>query len=257
MSEVKHTQRLSLDNPPIIEAIVDIDCDILPNLDFSKVETEASEALMAEFPKVQRRMIHGHELKQDGAEKMKLSIHQGLQAIQFRNSDGKQLVQFRPTGYSFNRLAPYEGLDCYLQQIEKTWEVYTNIVKPICIRKIGLRTINRILLPMPEGNLKLDDYLTTSPRLPPCQKLQFTGFFNQQTAVDQLTKHNINITMAAQPPEDEKLPLILDIDAFSLNGNQSLQWREISEVISTLRELKDNVFKSLLTQKCLDLFTTH
>lgn len=129
------------------------------------------------------------------------------------------------------------------------------IVKPVKIRKIGLRTINRILLPLNQGNLRLEDYLATGPKLPPCHDLTFTGFLNQHMAVEPATGHQVNILMSTQPYEGEKLPLILDVDAFSMNPTKGLQWEVIHTVIRQLRALKNNVFKSILTEKCLTLFS--
>ena len=79
-----------------------------------------------------------------------LSIKHGVQALQFLQDDERQLVQVRVQGFSFNRLAPYTSLDDYLPEIKRTWGLYVDLVKPVQVRQIRVRYINRILLPMTE-----------------------------------------------------------------------------------------------------------
>jgi len=240
---------------PIVEAVIDIDCDLPPNLDFHQVEKTAKAALAGTYPKTRRQMLHAQSITPKDNQSFDIGIHQNLQAIQFRSEDEKQLTQYRKAGYSFNRLSPYEGLDKYLHEIERTWNLFVDIAKPVKIRKIGLRTINRILLPIHQGALRLEDYLATGPELPRCHNLTFTGFLNQHMAIDPETKHQVTILMSTQPIEGKLLPLILDIDAFSGEPVKDLQWESIQPVVQQIRTLKNDVFKSILTKQCQNLFT--
>jgi uncharacterized protein (TIGR04255 family) len=244
----------TLPHSPIVEAIIDIDCDLPSNLDFKQIEQAAKDALQDLYPNVRHRMFQGQSITPKDKQTVTIDFHQGLQAIQFQSKDKKQLIQFRPAGYSFNRLSPYEGLDKYLPEIKRTWESFVDIVHPVKIRKIGLRNINRILLPLNEDNRILEDYLAIGPK-PPCQNLILTGFLNQHVTIEPETGHQVNILMSTQSPEDGKLPLILDIDAFSVSPTKNLQWEVIDNVIHQLRNLKNNVFESTLTKKCLTLFS--
>lgn len=247
-----------LKSPPIIEAIIDIDCDLPPNLDFNQIEQTAKEHLQDRYPNIHHQMFQGQSFTPDPKDEKAVTIgfHKGLQAIQFRSKDERQLIQFRQGGYSFNRLSPYEGFDKYLPEIESTWESFTNIVSPVKIGRVGLRTINRILLPYPssQDNLNLEEYLATGPKSPPCNNLTLTGFLNQHMAIEPETKNQVHILMSTQSPEDNKLPLILDINAFSTPLIKDLQWDSIESLILQLRTLRTNVFKSMLTEKCLTLF---
>jgi len=149
-----------------------------------------------------------------GGEAPRVSARQGLQALMFLAPDERQLVQLRPQGYSFNRLAPYASLDHYLPEIERTWKLFVEWAAPVQVRLIRLRFINRILLPSDDGSVNLDNYLKLGPRLPDAANLTFSGFFNQHSAVESATGNAVNITMATQPLEDAKLPVILDIEAY-------------------------------------------
>lgn len=251
------SESFTLNNPPIIEAVVDIDCDLPVTLDHNEVEQVAKESLQDVYPKVHHQIRHEQSVPPQDGQKLTIGFRQNLHSIQFRSEDEKQLVQFRRAGYSFNRLSPYEGLDTYLPEIQRTWSVFSEIVRPLKISKVGLRTINRILLPLRQGSLRLEEYLTTAPKLPDCHNLTFTGFLNQHMAIEPSTNHRVNILTSTQTPYNESVPLIVDIDVFSPQTTNSLQWEAIHSVIAQLRTLKNNVFKSMLTEKCLDLFSQH
>jgi len=69
-----------------------------------------------------------------------------------------------------------------------------------------LRLISGTIAPL-SGRVELDEYFKVSPRLPDEDKLRFSGFVNQHTAVEVGTGHQVNIVLASQPPENEKLSI--------------------------------------------------
>lgn len=246
-------------HPPIVEAIVDIDCELPPGVKLEDLEQPARDSLREKYPKVQKRLLQQFQIRQQGEETPEHEFKDGrLDALLFRSEDNLQLTQFRRSGYSFNRLAPYEGMDAYLPEIERTWENYRAIAHPLRTRKIGLRTINRISVPLDaNGGLNLDAYLKTGPRLPTVagRTLSFTGFLNQHQIIDQGTGHQVNIALAVEGKQEEKLILLLDIDAFDIRPRETLGWSEIASIIQTLRSLKNELFFNILTEECLNLYT--
>ena len=247
-------ERFHLENAPIIEAIVDIDCELPPDFELEANMSAIHAELEDAYPKVRRHMVQEHLLSPQKDTLPEWNVSQELAALRFQSADEKQLVQFRTGGFSFNRLAPYEGLDSYLYEIRRTWEIFVDLVKPVQIRKIGLRTINQILLPLENGSLNLEDYLKTGPRLPDECELTFIGFLNQHQALEPKNQNRVDIVLAAQKADEESLTLILDINAFRPCQEAPPPWETISERIASLRELKNSVFRNTLTEKCLKLF---
>lgn len=244
--------------PPIVEAIVDIDCELPPAVKLSDLESVAHATLGDRYPRLEKRMLQQFQIRKLGEEPPEHSIKEGLDAFLLRSEDGKQLTQFRRLGYSFNRLAPYEGMDSYLPEIKRTWENYCGIAKPLLIRKIGLRTINRIRLPLnPTGDLDLGKYLNTSPQIPKVdgRNFTFTGFLNQHQIADPETGQQANIVLATKEAQDGKLTIILDIDAFDPRPRESLEWAEIGTVLGLLRSLKNDLFRNIVKKPCLKLFS--
>jgi len=245
---------LSLANPPIIEAVVDIHCDLPPSIVPAEIYERAKELFRDAYPKARRQVIEQIELRKEARKPVEHSIREQIGALQFRTEDEKQLVQIRPEGYSFNRLAPYGSLDDYLPEIERTWTIFRELTEPVQIRRVGLRFINRILLPMVEGRVKLNEYLRISRPLLDEDTLEFAGFVNQHSANETSTGNRVNMTLVAQPPEGDRLPVIFDINAFNLEPRAPDDWEGIRETISSLRRLKNRVFKRTLTKQCLNLF---
>src|SRR4030067_1850188 len=172
---------LKLNVAPIVEAVLDIDCDMPLTLDLAAWETSVRDAFRGSYPtfRIQQLQEHQFEVQAEGTPKM--TTRQGIQAFQLLQEDEKQLVQIRQQGFLFNRRAPYSSLDDYLPAIEHAWRMFVELVAPVQIRVVRLRYINRILLPTTDGDLELDEYLKLGPRLPNEAKLALVGFLNQHS----------------------------------------------------------------------------
>lgn len=243
-----------LPHPPIVEAVLDIDCDLPPGLDFAEVEKRSAEAFSDHYPVRRKQFIQqaGVDLVSDAEPKFFAS--QGLSAFQFLSEDEKQIVQVRVGGFSFNRLEPYTSLDDYLLEIARCWDAFRKLAAPVQVRKIGLRYINRILLPLADGKVQLSEYLKVSPNLPDGSGLQFADFFHQHRAVDPATGIMANIILASQPPEGNVLPLLLDIEVHKPERLVPAPLAEWEDRIQSLRKLKNQIFEYSLTPRCLNLF---
>jgi uncharacterized protein (TIGR04255 family) len=247
------TDIFRLKNAPIIEAVVDIDCDMSPGFDLKTVEPKAGELLKESYPKARVQLLEQHQIERKGHEPPKHSTWRGIQALQFLHDDERQLVQIRAGGFSFNRLNPYTSLDDYLPEIRKTWELFVQLTSPIQIRVVRLRYINRILLPLTEGQVQLEEYVKMSPE-PADDKLFLRSFLMQYTAIEQGTGHEVNVVVTSQAPETEKAPIIFDNCVASAAKAEPQDWPWLLARIHLLRGLKNRVFRNTLTERCLNLF---
>lgn len=245
---------MNLKKPPIIEAVLDIDCELPPSLDIIKVQRMASKELAKSYPKMRPTFLQDHRVETTPTNEVKYSVTNQINGFQFIKNDGRQIVQFRTQGFSFNRLEPYTDLDSYLPQIKKQWLNYLRIAEPIKITAIRLRYINRILLPLVKGEVDLDEYIINGPRLADTERLSLVGFLDQYTAVDKKTGHQMSSVLTLQPIADQTLPLIFDNGVVSSKSVSIENWIEIRSIILELRELKNHIFERTVTPKCLNLF---
>lgn len=245
---------VKLKHPPIIEAVLDIDCDFSTPPDPQKIEKAARKSLAKSYPKLRPIYIQDHRVEATEDKKVKYSVEGGIHGLQFLKEDEKQLVQFRLPGFSFNRLSPYSSLDDYLPQIRKAWSLYSKLTSPVQVRLIRLRYINRVLLPLKNGAVDIGEYILNGPRLADPDRLTLIGFLDQYAALDTRTGYQVNSVLTLQPIEGDKLPIIFDNGVTSLETGSVGDWAWIRSKILELRELKNHIFCRTLTEKCLNLF---
>ena len=116
-----------LANAPIVEAVLDIDCDMPPTFDLATLEAPARAVFGVQYPKFRAMFLEQHQIKSMADEPAKHSAMRAIQALQFLHGDEKQLAQVRAQGFSFNRLAPYSTLDDYLPEVHRVWELFIGI----------------------------------------------------------------------------------------------------------------------------------
>ena len=243
-----------LANPPIMEAVLDLDCDLQPTMAIESILEPAKERYDGDYPKFKTRYLLEHEFRADGDAPPQTSTRRGIQGYMFLQKDEKQLVQVRVQGFSFNRLAPYSSLDDYYSEIQRTWSLFVELAKPVQVTSIRLRYINRIPVALSGGLLELDEYLKLGPRLPNEERLTLTGFLNQYLAVEKDTGYEVKAILTSQKPEGGELPIILDITAATGASVAPTDWDRILATIESLRNLKNEVFYNTLREKCLQLF---
>lgn len=248
------SREFRLENAPIIEAVLDIDCDLPASLDILTLEAAARDRFLGDYPICETRYLFQHEFETKPSGASRTSTHQAVQGFMFRQEDGKQIVQVRAEGFSFNRLAPYSTFSDYLPAIQHAWKAFVEIASPVIVRTIRLRYINRILLPLNNNVVELEDYLRLAPRLPEPETMTFAGFLNQSLAVEKNTGNEVNTTLTSQPEADGNLPILFDIIVASGQSVAPEDWLAIESRIQSLRRLKNRIFKDTLTEKCLTLF---
>src|SRR3954462_6459616 len=90
--------------PPIVEAVVDIDCDMPPSFDGRPLEARAREYYRDKYPKFRAQLMQEHKIEAKPNAEPKMTVRKEIRALQFLQEDQKQLVQLRSDGFSFNRL---------------------------------------------------------------------------------------------------------------------------------------------------------
>jgi len=243
-----------LRSAPIVEAVVDIDCDLPPVVDVEALDADGKRAFGDHYPRAQRRVASEFEVMLQPGQPVAVNSREGLPALVYASQDGRQLVQLRPNGFSFNRLAPYTTLDDYLPEIERTWRVFVALARPLVCREVRMRYVNRIELPLTDGKVDLQKYIKLARKTADDQRLVLTGLFDQQAVVEPATGNQATIVFATQAPGPDRLPVILDITATKTGNLDPQDWGAILDAIGRLRVLKNGIFRNSLEQECLQLF---
>ncbi len=232
---------------PIVEAVVDIDCDMPPGLNIESLDAAGKVAFGTHYPQSRRRLFSEAEVLMELGQPTAVKSREALQALLYASADERQLIQMRPNGFSFNRLAPYSTLSDYLPEIERTWRLFSGLARPLVCRTIRMRYINRIEIPLIGGEVDLDKYFKVAPRVADVRRFDLAGFFDQQTLIEKATGSQATVVLATHPSSGERLHVIFDITAIKPGDIDPGDWPAILGTIDQLRELKNTVFRNSLT----------
>jgi uncharacterized protein (TIGR04255 family) len=126
--------------------------------------------------------------------------------------------------------------------------LYASITNPLKVVRVGVRFINRLDLPNPNGGgVDLDQYLRTAPRIAPELPQQLESFFLRfqlLTAGEPPARLTITET-GLEPANPDVVSILLDIDAFvqGIEVAGPTAW----QFIERLRHEKNSAFESSIT----------
>lgn len=242
-------KRRHLAHAPIREAIIDI--GVVPPVGFDDLRKFA-ESLRKDFPKIDamKERAFGFEIREDAFTTS--TVDRGFQGIRLRSKDERHVLQARLGGFTFSRLPPYETWESLSATTKPLWDSYCAVANPQTVRRLGLRYVNVIELPLHPA-LNFEEYFTASPSVPNELPQQIGSYFSRTLVVDSARKLAAFLTQSFEPTAGETAPIILDIDTFAEcthipNGN------EMWDLFGKLRDFKNEIFFSSITEKAARLF---
>jgi len=238
-------------NAPITEALFDIRIESLDSLALSNLE-QFHESIKLRFPEKQQRVAFKANIKlapEGPTTEIPTSEPDGYL---FRSLATNKIVQARLNGFTFNKLKPYENWQAFKLEAQELWNLYYRIAGPLKITRLALRYINRIDIPLPFNTFK--DYILTLPEVSPALPQALSGFFMQLAIPNPDIEANAIINETIENVSaNQRLALIFDIDVFR-DVNIIENKLEIWDTFDQLREFKNNIFFSSITEKTKELF---
>jgi uncharacterized protein (TIGR04255 family) len=241
----------TLKNAPITEAVFEIGAQLQNNFEI-KVFKEFHDQIKDRYPESKKIQYLRTGLDfRDKDKPVPLAPIGGTAGFLFQSIIEKKVAQAKLDGFAFNKLKPYENWEAFYKEGRNLWELYFRIAKPIKIKRISLRYINRIEAPLPIKDFS--EFILTNPQIAPGLPQAVSHFFMklelQNEAIPAIA--SIIVTMDKQT-KPNKLPLILDIDVSRNNDyeNMAEMWSDFEK----LRNLKNEIFFKSLTEKAKELF---
>lgn len=234
---------------PITEALLDIRTRLPASVDLRLLAT-FQEAIKDRYPERHERTALQASIEFKPGE-ASISSKGGADGFLFRSADGRQIVQTRLDGFTFNRLKPYDQWSTFRDEAKGLWARYVELTDPQAASRVALRYINRIEVPLPMRDFK--DYILTVPDIAPKLPQGLAGFLMRLVIPHNTSKAVAIITETMENPEKDVLPLILDIDVFiesPFDPSDESLW----EAMESLRDFKNELFFYSLTQKAKELF---
>lgn len=170
----------------------------------------------------------------------------------FTSSDGRNVVQARTDGLSVSRLRPYTTWEDLLAEARRVWSDYAEVAGAERARYIGLRYINRFVVP---PSARYEDYLRTRPVLSPGLGGTPAVFFMLFTLPRRDPESVATITVSSGTPRDgeEGAPVVFDVD-LSANATPDMLGEGMWNAFAGLREIKNQIFFESMTDRAWETF---
>ena len=239
-------------NAPVTEALLDIQVELPSDADISTLERFQQKIIDSYPHRTERNTWQGGMEIKEGKASL-LNPTSGIDGFMFKSITEDKLIQVTLHGFTFNKLKPYTHWDEFIDEARDHWNHFLDIAKPNKITRIGLRYINRIVIPSTQDDLK--EYILTGPELSPNLKFPLAGFFLRMVVtnpeIDAMAIITETIDESNETPN--VIPLIFDIDIIkenlSLDAHDDF-WRYAED----MRNFKNSIFFNSFTDRGKELF---
>lgn len=235
---------------PIREAIFDLRIDQLENSSIENLE-EIHSLISDIYPNKKKQINYIGKIEFKGDKQISNETDSNVRGFLFSNKENNCQVQVRIDGFTFNMLRPYSEWKHFSKEALRLWAIYEKNLKPINITRIALRYINKIDLSLPFD--KFQDYILNMPPIPYNLPQSFRNFFMQIDVPCDDEGTNVVLTETIEQAINDKLPFILDIDAYKL-GNIKKNMKSLQAEFEKLRKLKNQTFENCITNNTRELF---
>ncbi len=236
-----------LKNAPITEAVIDLRLADSVSISVDDKDRLHDSVGAREFPIV--------EVQQDFVARFRSRVQSdpgevdhALVGFHFRQES--EVVQFRINGFTFSRLKPYTDWEHVVGNAMRGWSAYVDELGPIGnVSRVAVRYINHMTFK--RGEFSLDEIFEAPLRGPdgvPSDVMQY-----ELRTLHRVTEHRAVFVTQAMLPADGGFAVRLDIDAFEAGSFKSEE-ESLLPVLGELRELKNSVFFSTLTDKVIERY---
>ena len=235
---------------PITEAVVEFR---LGGVQEQSIVEKAAASLKKEYFYDEIEQLTQFEVDAAAAQKPP-KVEVTWQGRKLSSLDRADVVIFRRGAFVCSRLAPYMGWEEFFPQIERGWSALRKAAGAIEISRIGVRYVNRIDIPVREGDqINAEDYLNYLPRSPIAFN-PMTDYVIQTSrplGEDDLQFSLLSSTVPS--PLINTLSLSLDLDVFR-EGNVPRRDDELWNLLNRIREHKNVIFEACITDRTRELF---
>lgn len=240
---------LRFKNPPIVEAVIGINVDPLPegvlnalkNAAVGLGDTGYNQPTPITLASLQMTLAQGTS---------KATTRDSPHGWQVDSADGLYRGKFQRNGFLFSQIGKYVSWELFRGEAYKLWSQYVGAIGDHTLTEFGVRYINKVFIAV-DG--ELSDYLTCYPTLPPDLPPTIMESFMRlvmpiEAPEGKLTHQHILLG----PEKPGFATVILDNDfRFQAAG---LSNEELWVRIDSVRRVKDEYFCRFVTEKLRKTF---
>lgn len=179
-----------------------------------------------------------------------LTVQEGVDRIQLVSEDGIRLISLAPDILSVNTLKPYDGWSAFRERIDIALRAYYEITQSIGVSRIGVRYINKIVLP--GSSIDWVTYFRYGKLFVPDLESQVASFFSKvkYTYADDVT---LLFTQATVDASGGHSAIALDLD-FICENTEGKEINEIMSIVDDLHKREGIAFEAILTDATREIF---
>ena len=232
--------------PPIVEAVVEV-----------KFSPPLSDKLLRRWidavaPRYARREDQIEVELTLHVEKSRQQINQRFSGARLLTEDGADIVIVSKDSLSVTRLAPYTGWTALQELVLREVEEFRKLASDRTLTRLGVRYINRIDVPTTDGTFTPDPYLTLLPTRPEILAQGAAQGFSVSLVGCAVGDYMVNVNMGIAPPQlIDHAALLVDVDAYR---EAEMDSRDLGDILNGVRDVKNSVFESLITDQSRALF---
>lgn len=236
--------------PPVVEAL----CEIY----FSGSAWDDTvigrfyDRVKKDFPARRQLEIHEAEVRFGPVGEAAAGIRRLAPRIQFLTEAGDRLIQLGRDLLVVNQLRPYPRFEDWEPLFYSALEVYRDLARPEGIGRLGMRYINRVVIPQPA--IRLADYFTIYPSLPASIGDKHGPFLVRVEVPAQKGAHTLLVTFGTAPTERPgEAAHLLDL----YDSVERFEPLDFARVRDEVRNAHDNIeaaFEGSITDRLRALF---
>jgi len=175
-----------------------------------------------------------------------------LLGYSYQSKDEKYVLQTRIDGFTFSRLQPYEHWEPFREEAYRLWCIFLKFAGSIHCLRAAVRYVNKIDLPIPAD---LELYFRTFPQISSDMPQMMSGYVMQLLIPQPEFGGMLSLIQASLPASSPNSASIsLDIDLFKESQTDFDTDGKIWAFLDSLREKRDHVFESCITDRSRSLF---
>lgn len=232
-------------NPPVVEALCEVYTKgsawdpTIPGLFYDRFRDR--------FPKrgqAQSVMIEATV----GAPELAARVTSPEPRSQFKQEDGSRMIQVARDLIVVNQLRPYPAFEEWRPLILEALGIYQELARPAQVERIGLRYINRVVIP--ESEFPMDRYFGIYPQLPEALGSTYGSFMLRIEVPIPSPGHSLLATFGTAPADKGGAAFVLDLYDTIAEPDFNAVGRRVDEAHSHI----ERAFEAMITDATRRLF---
>ena len=238
-----------LGRAPIHEALIDIQFNPVAGVDVGAIAAEFSGDQPASVFDVWQTMF---EMKVEADAAPRTSHSADAIGKRIDLPEKHQVVQFRNSGFTFSRLAPYDSWEEMTDAALRAWWFYADRLGPEQINRIAVRYVNILQLPLPLD--RFERYLTSPPVVPEEMPQGIVSFLTRVVCPRGEDVAIVTQSLEGEVDGGKAVKVILDIDVSHQCKLDRDNFVAVEAILDRLRAFKNDAFFAFLTNEALEMY---